>query len=279
MSSFIRYNAFRLPATQPVPKPVPGLKRALLIGINYIGTQYELAGCINDTTNMSEHLKKYYPMCKDHRVITDNTDVKPTKANILAAIKWLTADLKAGEHVFFLYSGHGGLVRDTNGDEVSGNDGCIYPLNGQSIEAITDDELRAALANTVPAGSKCFAVLDCCHSGTAVDLRCNWQVPTELSLIYTESAQYAKTAGQVIMLSGCQDDQTSADTVGADKRPCGALTWALLDTWKAYGTAIKMKYILWDVRKFLRTRGYTQNPQLTLGQYMDINTVFDMSVA
>jgi hypothetical protein len=81
------------------------------------------------------------------------------------------------------------------------------------------------------------------------------------------------------MLSGCQDDQTSADTVGADKRPCGALTWALLDTWKAYGTAIKMKYILWDVRKFLRTRGYTQNPQLTLGQYMDINTVFDMSVA
>lgn len=281
MSSFIQYRLSTgyTPQANPTPKPVPGLKRALLIGINYTGTPYELAGCINDTTNMTEHLKKYYPMCKEYKVLTDKTDVKPTKANILAAIKWLTTGLKAGEHVFFLYSGHGGLVRDVNGDEVSGFDGCIYPLNDTNMEVVTDDELRSALANTVPAGSKCFAVLDCCHSGTAIDLRCNWQVPTELSLYYTESKEYAKTQGAVVLLSGCQDSQTSADTVGLDNKPCGALTWALIDTWKAYGTAIKLKYILWDVRTFLRNREYTQNPQLTLGQYMDINTVFDMSVA
>lgn len=260
------------------PAPPSGLVRALLIGINYTNSPWSLRGCINDVETMSSHLQAYFPTCKDYRVLTDNTQEKPTRANILAAIQWLVSGLKPGEHVFFHYSGHGGTVRDVNGDEVEGLDSCIYPFNNGQMEKITDDELRAVLVNKVPAGSKCFAILDCCHSGTAVDLRYSWQVPSDMTLLHRESKKYENSTGDVVVLSGCQDNQTSADTVGPDGRPCGALTWSLIDTWKAYGPAIKLKYILWDVHTFLRKRGYSQLPELTTGKYMDINSVFDLRI-
>jgi hypothetical protein len=197
-----------------VPKPAypTGLQRAALVGINYLRTPYELAGCINDVIDMQAFLKQLYPACNEYRVITDQTDVQPTRANILATIDWLVADLKPGQNVYFHFSGHGGQVRDTNGDEVSGMDSCIYPCNRGVMETITDDELRTLLAARVPAGCKAFVVLDCCHSGTAVDLRYLWAAPAATSLSYYEDKKYATLPGTVVFLSGCQDAQVAADT-------------------------------------------------------------------
>ncbi len=212
-------------------------------------------------------------------MITDETAEKPNKATIMAAIDWLVSGLVAGQNVYFHYSGHGGRVRDTNGDEVTGLDSCLYPVRDGRLETITDDELRAALAMRIPAGCKCFVVLDCCHSGTAVDLRCDWQATSREVISYKENPKYAKTAGAVLFLSGCRDSQVAADTVGIDGRPCGAMTMALLETWKAYGAAIKTKYLLWDVRKFLRDYGYPQIPELSTGSFININEVFDLGTA
>lgn len=253
--------------------------RALCVGINYVGTPYELYGCINDATNMQTQLQTFFPACKGYRLITDQTPVKPTRQAILDGLAWLVSGLKAGENVLFHFSGHGGRVADRNGDEVSGMDSCIYPVNGGRMEMITDDELRALLAAKVPAGSKCFVVLDCCHSGTAIDMRYTWQTPSATALAYTENQRYAKTAGQVLFLSGCRDTEYAMDTVDKTGRPCGALTMALLDTWRRYGAAIKLKYLLWDVRIYLREHGYGQIPQLETGTFMDMNGVFDLSKA
>jgi hypothetical protein len=51
---------------------------------------------------------------------------------------------------------------------------------------------------------------------------------------------------------------------------------ALLNTWRTYGAAIKVKYLLWDVRKFLRERNYSQIPQLSTGTPLDMNQVFSL---
>lgn len=253
-----------------------GLVRALLVGINYTGTQYELSGCINDVNNMQVQLQSYFPSCQNYRMLTDNSTIKPTRANILASIDWLVNGLQPGQNVFFHYSGHGGQLRDTNGDEVSGLDSCIYPLNGRQIETLTDDELRSLLAIKIPAGCKCFVVLDSCHSGSAVDLRYLYQAPSFGTMIYTENQTYSKTLGDILFMSGCRDNQTSADTVDMNNKPSGALTMSLLATWKTYGPAIKLKYVLWDVRKFLKDYGYTQIPQLSSGNYLDMNGFFDL---
>ena len=50
-------------------------------------------------------------------MFTDNTITKPTKKNILDAFKTLLMNTKAGDLVFWLFSGHGSYVKDRNGDE------------------------------------------------------------------------------------------------------------------------------------------------------------------
>ncbi len=264
------------PPVQPTA-PVARFARALIVGINYVGTQYELYGCINDALNVEKQLRAFFPGSAEYRILTDNTVQKPTRTNILAGLDWLVSGLKAGENVFFHYSGHGGRVRDTNGDEATGLDSCIFPCNDGRMEMITDDELRAALAMRIPAGCKCFAVLDACHSGTGVDLRYRWEAPSVTSLSYNENTIYEKTAGDIVFLSACMDTEYAMDTVDNTERPAGALTWALLDTWRSYGRVIKTKYLLWDVRSFLKKNGYSQVPQLSTGRYTDLQGTFDLA--
>lgn len=272
--------AAAVPAPAPAPALAPtgpkGLVRALCVGINYKGTAYELYGCINDANNLATQLRTFFPTVGEIRTLTDDTATKPTKTAILAGLDWLVAGLTAGQNVVFHFSGHGGRVRDTNGDEAGGLDSCIYT---QGMATITDDELRAALAVRVPAGCKCLVILDSCHSGSAVDLRYRWQAPSATQLTYTEVAAYPKTAGSVLFLSGCRDAEYAMDTVGKDDRPCGAMTMALLDTWRTYGPAIKLKYMLWDIRKYLKDNGYTQVPQLETGLFQDMNAVFNLGSA
>jgi hypothetical protein len=267
-----------VPQIQPV---TPGLKKCLLIGINYIDDpSNKLNGCINDVKNIKSHISKYYPNCKNYRCLTDdNTDatLKPSRKNIIDGINWLVSDLKKGENVYFHYSGHGGLMRDLNGDEKTGQDSCIYPICDGKIEFILDDELKMLLANKIPQGCKCFVVLDCCHSGSGLDLRYNINAPNYGTITITQEDKHAKTNGSVIFLSGCEDKQTSADTVDKKGLPSGAMTNALMEIWNTYGINIKFKYLLWDIRRILKTQGYTQIPQLSCGNSIDINDIFNLS--
>jgi len=269
--------------SKPSPPPIkiiPGLKKVLLIGINYFESPANmLYGCINDVNNVKTLLNRFHPKCKEFKILTDdstNSNVKPTRQNIIDSIDWLVKDLKKEESVYFHYSGHGGLTLDLNNDENSGNDSCIYPINNSNIEIITDDELKTLLVNRIPTGSKCFAVLDCCHSGSGLDLRYNVNCPIPDKLTISQNTKYPKTKGSVIFLSGCLDIQTAADTVNSINQPTGALTNALLDTWNNYGVNIKFKHLLWDVRNLLKSRGYEQIPQLSSGNSFDINDKFKL---
>jgi len=258
-----------------------GLKKVLLIGINYIeDTSNKLDGCINDVKNIKTLINKIHPKCNQFKILTDdstNLVEKPTRQNIIDGINWLVKDLKRGENVYFHYSGHGGLTVDLNNEEKSGMDSCIYPICGKNIEMILDDELKSLLANKIPVGSKCLAVLDCCHSGSGLDLRYNIQCPIYGKLIVSQENKYEKTIGSVIFLSGCMDSQYSADTVNNIGEPSGALTNALIDVWNTYGTDIKLKYLLWDIRKLLQERKYEQIPQLSCGNNLDINNIFSLN--
>lgn len=266
------------PIAKPVVKNGKGLKRALLIGINYVEDPInELFGCINDVLNIEKKLRTTNPECKEYRILSDDSTnplLKPTRKNIIDGINWLIKNLKEGESVFFHYSGHGGLTLDTSGDEKSKFDSCIYPINKNKVEMIKDDELRAFLVNKIPKGCKCFAVLDCCHSGSALDLRYIFSAPKYGELSVTQDNNYPKTNGSVIFLSGCQDKQTSSDTVDSKNVPTGALTNALLETWEKYGTNIKFKYLLWDIRTVLKLKGYEQIPQLSCSSSVNISDEF-----
>jgi hypothetical protein len=269
------------PAPKPTPAPAPkGLIRALLIGINYVeNTNNRLYGCVNDIINIKSNINKLYPSCTNIRSLSDedaNVNNKPTRKNIIDSIAWLTSGLKSGDSVLFHYSGHGGRTIDISRDEKSGYDSCIYPISNGTIESIIDDELRALLVNKIPTGCKCFAILDCCHSGSALDLRYMYNAPSYGQLIMTQNKKYSKTNGSVIFISGCTDVQTAADTVNEQNIPSGALTNALLKVWNTYGTNIKFKHMLWDIRTLLKENGYSQIPELSCSNNINMSNIFKL---
>lgn len=93
-----------------VPDDCTGTRRALLIGINYVGhSPGELSGCHNDVGNMIEYIKNVHGFQESNiTVLLDKEGyTQPTKANIEAAYKTLVAQTESGDALFCHYSGHG----------------------------------------------------------------------------------------------------------------------------------------------------------------------------
>ena len=67
-------------------------KCGLIIGINYVNDMdAKLNGCINDTKRITNFLKTRCGYQDENiQIITDDTTIKPTKNNIINAIKMLS---------------------------------------------------------------------------------------------------------------------------------------------------------------------------------------------
>ncbi|CAE6408504.1 unnamed protein product [Rhizoctonia solani] len=152
----------------------PSKKKALCIGINYIGQAVQLQGCINDVHNIADFLIAQFGYKKENiRKLTDDaTDPRdlPTKDNIIAAMRWLVADAQPTDSFFFHFSGHGGQTKDLDGDEADGFDEVIYPLDFGHAGHIVDDDIHAIMVQPLCLGSRLTAIFDCSHSGSALDL-------------------------------------------------------------------------------------------------------------
>ncbi|KAK0521001.1 Ca(2+)-dependent cysteine protease [Tilletia horrida] len=161
-----------------------GKRKALLIGINYVGTRAELRGCHNDVENMKNFIMQRAGYKQDDMVIlTDRpgADMRsiPTRQNITAAMNWLVRGAQPGDALFFHYSGHGGQAKATQGDEADGYNETILPLDYEQAGQMEDDEMHMLLVRPLPVGCRLTALFDSCHSGTALDL----------PFVYTTSGQ------------------------------------------------------------------------------------------
>ncbi|KAM3461616.1 hypothetical protein NHJ6243_004851 [Beauveria neobassiana] len=147
-------------------------KKSLLIGINYLGSDHQLNGCHRDVENIAEFLS-YRGYSSDPRsqvILRDDLGgmYYPSGRNILAAIDWLVSE--PGTCNFFHYSGHGGQVRDPTGQRPSGILDTICPVDFEERGQIDSDTLHQHLVSRMPASNTLFAILDCCHSGSALEL-------------------------------------------------------------------------------------------------------------
>ena len=151
-----------------------GRRKALLIGINYIGSKNALRGCINDAHNIFNYLTTYCGYRpEDIVMLTDDQRemVKiPLKENIIRAMQWLVKDAQPNDALFFHYSGHGGQTKDLDGDEEDGMDDVIYPVDFESVGPLIDDTMHDIMVKSLPQGARLTALFDSCHSGTVLDL-------------------------------------------------------------------------------------------------------------
>ncbi|KAL3524099.1 hypothetical protein ACH5RR_016933 [Cinchona calisaya] len=220
------------------PPRVHGRKRAVICGISYKNSKQELKGCINDTKCMKFLLINRFKFPPDSILMLTEEETDPhripTKHNIRRAMYWLVQGCQPGDSLVFHYSGHGSQQRNYTGDEVDGYDETLCPLDFETQGMIVDDEINATIVRPLPPGAKLHAIIDACHSGTMLDLPFLCRMDRTGRYVWEDhrppsGAWKGTSGGEVISFSGCDDDQSSADTSALSRvASTGAMTFSFI---------------------------------------------------
>jgi hypothetical protein len=133
------------------------------IGLNYVDEEHYGTGvspletCEQDAKDIQE-----LALAQDFKSTFLLLSENATRAAVKSAIKSASKELSSGDMLLLSYSGHGGFVPDTNGDETDDSldeTWCLY--DGQLV----DDELFALWAK-FKKGVRIVMLSDSCHSGT-----------------------------------------------------------------------------------------------------------------
>ncbi|CAL4914704.1 unnamed protein product [Urochloa decumbens] len=216
---------------------VGGKKRALLVGVSYRGTPHELRGTVNDVKEMRRLLTGKFGFPGDCILeLTENESDRsrvPTRENLLRAMRWLVDGCASGDSLVFHFSGHGVQKLDLEDDELDGYNEALCPVDFEESGKILDDEINETIVRPLGRGVKLHAIVDTCHSGTILDLPylCRlsrtgyWQWENHYRPSGTR--QKIPNGGLAISISGCSDDQKSADASGfseSSSSSIGAMT-------------------------------------------------------
>jgi metacaspase-1 len=242
-------------------------KIALLIGINYSGDS-ELFGCLNDVDNLEKILKEQYK----YNFIFKLKNEEASKKAILSSINWITqlSNSYSACEIWVSYSGHGSYEIDKSGDEEDGQDEVIVPYDYKDNGTISDDTLNN-FVRQINQRSKCIMLFDCCHSGTILDLKYQYNDGS-----WSENIKANDIKANVIMLSGCTDKQTSADAYNIENSGMyqGALTTSFINILKKSGYTVTIDELLDKIRKYLSKRGFEQIPQITCSKQFGKKCLF-----
>jgi hypothetical protein len=202
---------------------------SLHIGLNlvdpahYSGWDGALGACEYDAKDMLALAKKQGFAERSILLTKQATAGVVTKAIEAAAKK-----LAKGDLFLLTYSGHGGQVPDTNGDEADRMDESWVLYDRQLV----DDELHALYAK-FKSGVRVLVLSDSCHSGTVTRAMPPWEaaqpavraMPAPIGeatyrknkKLYvdiqkaTKAAESTTVKATVLLISGCQDNQYSLD--------------------------------------------------------------------
>lgn len=260
-------------------------KRALTVGINqYRGLPgNNLSGCVNDAHNLARMLSDVYGFAH----VDTLADAEASRCGILDALEDLTESAQPGDELVFAYSGHGTQTADRNGDEPDRMDEALCPADltdaNWNRTLIVDDELSARFLR-LPAGVNLTVIMDCCHSGSitrdivrADDPRPRFLAPRHGTPVKFGPRRHrlARSLSDTqpwLCLSGCQDEETSADDC-IDGVYEGALTHAILCV--ARGNPSRT----WDdahkrALHWLEREGYDQHPVLSGAHHLRLRRMF-----
>ena len=240
-----------------------GRQKALIMALNYKGTRNELRGCENDGKSMKKLLKSRFGY-SDRDITTVFDEGFSRKRNIYYYLRRHFGGARSGDHFFVHYSGHGTYSYDRDGDEEDGRDEALCDVNGSTC---TDDQIYHLLSS-LPEGVTVTFVMDCCHSGTIVDL----DKVMRNGRTYVARSHRRPLKANVVIISGCMDDQTSADAYIRERNDFyGALSSTIFSVDKD----TPLNRLTWSsfmikTRRSLRNDRYEQIPQLSSTTYSKV---------
>ena len=263
------------------------MKRALTVGINYPGQAAELRGCVNDSNMVVDILKTRFGFVDSE--ITQVLDNDATTARMKAELAKLVDGARAGDVLFFHYSGHGSQMIDRSDDddyEPDNLDEIICPVDlDWNEKVIRDDDLKA-IFDQVPEGVNLTVFLDCCNSGGGVDASEEFITevgeardgisgsgrflppPAEIQKKINEAKLAPKPRAlsrnvdnSCMLISGAQSYQTAADAFIAGEYR-GATTYALNVALDELGPSATYYQLIHSLNRFMIENGFSQRPQL-----------------
>ena len=228
---------------------------ALTIGLNsidpnhYGGWSGDLTACEYDALAMTDIAKSQG--FKANTLLTTTA----TRAKITEEIRNAAQTLKTGDIFMLSYSGHGGQLPDRNEEEIDAIDETWCAYDGQLV----DDELYELLAE-FEQGVRILVFSDSCHSGTVTKAAYyKGEMDVRTTNVDRNGTKYRfmpldpvihtyrlnkefydkilkrkelrdvenKAKASILLISGCQDNQYSADGTFN-----GLFTSQLLTVWK-----------------------------------------------
>lgn len=188
-----------------------GTRRALLVGINYYGQSGQLSGCINDVLNVKKFICNHQGFSEEHvlLLIDDGCHHNPTRENIIRALRQLVAQSRPGDSVYFHYSGHGGLLdpdyhwnRFKAGKPNKEHDETLYPVDHEKAGQIRDFSLFNHFVKPMAAGVTVTCVMDCCHSGSVLDLPYSYRPTKDGTIRVRQSMDSLTNLAYLYILAG-----------------------------------------------------------------------------
>ncbi|KZS96306.1 hypothetical protein SISNIDRAFT_547765 [Sistotremastrum niveocremeum HHB9708] len=125
----------------------------------------------------------------------------PTYDNMIKSMRNLVAGAKPGDRFVFYFGGHGWQMETKDPSEEDQLDELLLPYDFYTTNRmIVDNDVHDILVKWLPPGCRLMGLFDCCHSGTSMDLRYNYQAK------YTPGAEHpfsiSSDAGKVLLTRG-----------------------------------------------------------------------------
>jgi len=289
------------------------MKKALLVGINKY-SDAPLRGCVNDCVLMYKVLSEKFGFdTKNINLITDHECTKENILRNLKLLT-SNVKVGDTIYFHYSGHGSQVVVNDwSNTTEADGLDEILCPVDLSWDEPLRDNDLNR-IFRSVPVGVNAVVVLDCCHSGSGLrnspryiseyesdydwvnrfcppppsNILSNPKIsiddqlgflmpktnPKDLQTVRNSFLTNTIKQGNAILISGCQENQTSADAwIGG--RYQGALTYTLVKMLQKNDYKMKFRSVVKAVNKELHRRGFDQNPQLECKDiFFDKNFLF-----
>jgi hypothetical protein len=205
-------------ASEVSSKP-EGIQRALLIGVEKVTGFPNLPQAHKDVEKVKDFLVKYRGYLPENIVTMMHhnsvlPELYPSRKNIIRQIDLLVESTSQHDRIFFYYTGHGDQVTCNHNTEIDNKDEAILTYTGKRI---IDNILKEHLVDPLPHGAKLFALWDCCHSHTVLDLEhfnCNglWRTPLKvLSGLARKTRTLGKRLSSNILKDGFEGRFSSKD--------------------------------------------------------------------
>ncbi|EDM79542.1 hypothetical protein PPSIR1_20979 [Plesiocystis pacifica SIR-1] len=221
-----------------------GRNHVLLIGVDAYATR-PLRGCVNDTLEVAEVLRKHYAVDEEEITLLasahpghhDLPDATPATArNIRDALAHLaSASVTSEDRVVIHFSGHGGM-QVVEGERNRYAKEYILPVDYRERDGqIYDVELNRRLAAIARRTRNLTIILDCCHSGGAArgaTVR-SCPLPPITAKDLPEHVRHPQrgigldVGSAPLIVAACRADQEAEETRLSDGRSMGKLTRAL----------------------------------------------------